>query len=82
MSTTPPHPVPHRPHRYNQALEPFYEKEYPEFVPLRTKVKEILQVEEDLAEIVQLVGKVSRRPWRRTAHMCAGLCLSDCLRMA
>ncbi|KAK2117715.1 V-type proton ATPase catalytic subunit A [Saguinus oedipus] len=30
-----------------------------QFVPLRTKAKEILQEEEDLAEIVQLVGKAS-----------------------
>lgn len=28
-------------------------------MPLRTKVKEILQEEEDLSEIVQLVGKAS-----------------------
>jgi len=38
-------------------LKPFYEKNYPEFVSLRDKAKEILQTEEDLAEIVQLVGK-------------------------
>jgi vacuolar-type H+-ATPase catalytic subunit A/Vma1 len=42
-----------------RALDDFYEKNYPEFVPLRTKVKEILQEEEDLSEIVQLVGKAS-----------------------
>jgi len=45
--------------KYSQALEPFYEKEYPEFLQLRSQVKEILQVEDDLAEIVQLVGKGS-----------------------
>ena len=42
-----------------RALDDFYDKNYPEFVPLRTKVKEILQEEEDLSEIVQLVGKAS-----------------------
>jgi V-type H+-transporting ATPase subunit A len=42
-----------------RALDDFYEKNYAEFVPLRTKVKEILQEEEDLSEIVQLVGKAS-----------------------
>jgi V-type H+-transporting ATPase subunit A len=42
-----------------RALDDFYEKNFPEFVPLRTKVKEILQEEEDLSEIVQLVGKAS-----------------------
>lgn len=45
--------------KYMRALDDFYEKNYPEFVPLRTKVKEILQEEEDLSEIVQLVGKSS-----------------------
>jgi V-type H+-transporting ATPase subunit A len=44
--------------KYLKALEPFYENFDPEFVGLRTKVKEILQMEEDLSEIVQLVGKV------------------------
>ncbi|KAK9717861.1 H(+)-transporting V1 sector ATPase subunit A [Basidiobolus ranarum] len=43
--------------KYEKALEPFYEKADPEFVNLRTKCKEILQMEEDLSEIVQLVGK-------------------------
>lgn len=40
-------------------MDDFYDKQFPEFVPLRTKVKEILQEEEDLSEIVQLVGKAS-----------------------
>ncbi|ORZ30737.1 ATP synthase alpha/beta family, nucleotide-binding domain-domain-containing protein [Catenaria anguillulae PL171] len=43
--------------KYLKALEPFYEQFDPEFVALRTKCKEILQMEEDLSEIVQLVGK-------------------------
>lgn len=43
-----------------RALDEYYERHFPELVPLRTKAKEILQEEEDLAEIVQLVGKVSR----------------------
>ncbi|VVC88745.1 unnamed protein product [Leptidea sinapis] len=45
--------------KYMRALDEFYDKNYVEFVPLRTKVKEILQEEEDLSEIVQLVGKAS-----------------------
>ncbi|KAK0397552.1 hypothetical protein QR680_002168 [Steinernema hermaphroditum] len=45
--------------KYMRALDDFYEKNYPEFVALRTKCKEILQEEEDLSEIVQLVGKAS-----------------------
>lgn len=44
--------------KYTRALDEYYDKHFPEFVPLRTKSKEILQEEEDLAEIVQLVGKV------------------------
>lgn len=45
--------------KYTRALDEFYDKNFQEFVPLRTKVKEILQEEEDLSEIVQLVGKAS-----------------------
>ncbi|KAK7105577.1 V-type proton ATPase catalytic subunit A-like [Littorina saxatilis] len=45
--------------KYMRALDDFYDKNHPEFVPLRTKCKEILQEEEDLSEIVQLVGKGS-----------------------
>jgi V-type H+-transporting ATPase subunit A len=44
--------------KYMKALDPYYESFDPEFVALRTKCKEILQMEEDLSEIVQLVGKV------------------------
>ncbi|KAJ3079369.1 hypothetical protein HK102_003830 [Quaeritorhiza haematococci] len=43
--------------KYMKALDPWYEGFDAEFVNLRTKCKEILQNEEDLAEIVQLVGK-------------------------
>ncbi|KAK0483268.1 ATP synthase alpha/beta family, nucleotide-binding domain-containing protein [Armillaria novae-zelandiae] len=43
--------------KYTKVLEPYYETTEPGFVELRTKTKEILQKEEDLAEIVQLVGK-------------------------
>jgi len=42
---------------FGGTLKPFYDKNFPEFVELRDKAKEILQTEEDLAEIVQLVGK-------------------------
>jgi len=45
--------------KYMNALTDYYEKNFPDFVALRTKVKEILQEEEDLSEIVQLVGKAS-----------------------
>jgi len=45
--------------KYLKALDPYYEELDADFVPLRTKCKEILQYEEDLTEIVQLVGKDS-----------------------
>merc|ERR1711962_755072 len=45
--------------KYTRALDDYYEKNHPDFVALRTKVNEILQEEEDLSEIVQLVGKAS-----------------------
>ncbi|KZO97836.1 putative TFP1p-H+-ATPase V1 domain 69 kd catalytic subunit, vacuolar [Calocera viscosa TUFC12733] len=45
--------------KYIKVLEPYYEAHHPGFVELRTRAKEILQKEEDLAEIVQLVGKAA-----------------------
>lgn len=45
--------------KYLKSLDPYYESMDAEFVGLRTKVKEILQLEDDLTEIVQLVGKDS-----------------------
>ncbi|PNH04331.1 V-type proton ATPase catalytic subunit A isoform 1 [Tetrabaena socialis] len=43
--------------KYTKSLEPFYDKFDPEFVALRTIFREVLQVEDELNEIVQLVGK-------------------------
>jgi len=45
--------------KYETALDPFYEDFDPEFVSLRKRCKEILQSEDELTEIVQLVGKDS-----------------------
>jgi len=45
--------------RYSDALEPHYNKLDPEFCGIRDKIKTILQAEDDLTEIVQLVGKDS-----------------------
>ncbi|NXF28183.1 VATA ATPase, partial [Rhodinocichla rosea] len=44
--------------RYLRALEPHYERAHPELPALRDRARRILQEEEELAEIVQLVGKV------------------------
>jgi len=45
--------------KYIRILEPFFEKLDPEYGFLQMKMKEILQKEDDLQEIVQLVGKDS-----------------------
>ncbi|OMJ74348.1 hypothetical protein SteCoe_26737 [Stentor coeruleus] len=41
---------------YERQVEPYFDLQDPEFSTLRTKFKEILTEEEDLNEIVQLVG--------------------------
>lgn len=46
------------PCRYIKALEPFYDTFDPDFVSSRKAARQILQKEDDLNEIVQLVGKV------------------------
>ncbi|XP_057968606.1 V-type proton ATPase catalytic subunit A [Malania oleifera] len=43
--------------KYSTALESFYERFDPDFIDIRTKAREVLQREDDLNEIVQLVGK-------------------------
>merc|ERR1719456_1693972 len=45
--------------KYIRILEPYFEKFDPEYGFLQQRVKEILQTEDDLQEIVQLVGKDS-----------------------
>jgi len=45
--------------KYTKALEPYYEEFDNEFIGLRVKIQEILQHEDELTEIVQLVGKDS-----------------------
>merc|ERR1711972_1266126 len=45
--------------KYIRLLEPYFEKYDPDYSMLQQKMKEILQKEDDLQEIVQLVGKDS-----------------------
>eukprot|EP01094_Clydonella_sp_ATCC50884_P022513 TRINITY_DN519_c0_g1_i1.p1 TRINITY_DN519_c0_g1~~TRINITY_DN519_c0_g1_i1.p1 ORF type:complete len:639 (-),score=224.53 TRINITY_DN519_c0_g1_i1:364-2238(-) len=45
--------------KYMTALDRYYEENHPEFVAMRRTCKEILQLEDDLQEIVQLVGEDS-----------------------
>ena len=58
--------------KYIKALEPFYDSYDPEFVNSRKATREILQKEDDLNEIVQLVGKVRRR-----RHAGFGVCARE-----
>ncbi|BGP06023.1 V-type proton ATPase catalytic subunit A isoform 2 [Rhodotorula toruloides] len=44
---------------YTRVLQPYYEETEPDFLHYRNLAKEILQKENELAEIVQLVGKSS-----------------------
>ena len=45
--------------KYMRVLEPFFENMTPEYTDLRMSLKQILAQEDDLTEIVQLVGKDS-----------------------
>mmetsp|Transcript_64432 Transcript_64432/g.153729 ORF Transcript_64432/g.153729 Transcript_64432/m.153729 type:complete len:606 (+) Transcript_64432:114-1931(+) len=45
--------------KYTRILEPYFEKYDPEYGMLQQRIKEVLQKEDDLQEIVQLVGKDS-----------------------
>merc|ERR1719155_69685 len=45
--------------KYLQTLQPYFDKFDPEFIAVRTAAREVLQKEDDLNEIVQLVGKDS-----------------------
>lgn len=43
--------------KYTTILDPFYEKNMPEFPKLRDRIRELLSNSEDLDQVVQLVGK-------------------------
>merc|ERR1712205_288582 len=45
--------------KYDRALEKYYDDLDPDFAPARATTREILQTEDELNEIVQLVGKDS-----------------------
>jgi len=65
--------------KYMGALENWYEKVDSEFSGLRKKMKLILQTEEDLSEIVQLVGKDSLDEPQKLILDIAALIKSDFL---
>ncbi|GAA5850100.1 hypothetical protein JCM3766R1_005283 [Sporobolomyces carnicolor] len=45
--------------KYTRVLQPYYERTEPDFLHYRNTAKQVLQKEDELAEIVQLVGKSS-----------------------
>jgi len=51
---------------YDRVLEEYFNKYDPDFMKFKVKIKEILQEEEDLTEIVQLVGKDSLTEEQKT----------------
>jgi len=64
---------------YERQLESYLDKFDSEFTMLRTKFKEILQEEEDLQEIVQLVGKDSLSEDQKTVLEIAKVIREDFL---
>lgn len=65
--------------KYEKALDPYYDANWDEFVSLRVKVKEILQMEDELSEIVQLVGKDSLAETDKIVLDIAGIIKDDFL---
>ncbi|KAG7008229.1 hypothetical protein G7Y79_00006g018490 [Physcia stellaris] len=43
--------------KYTTILDPYYEKNHPEYPKLRDRIRELLSNSEDLDQVVQLVGK-------------------------
>jgi len=64
---------------YERQLESYFDRFDNEFSTLRTKFKEILQEEEDLQEIVQLVGKDSLSEDQKTTLEIAKIIREDWL---
>jgi len=64
---------------YDRVLEEYYNKYDPEFMALKTRIREILQEEEDLTEIVQLVGRDSLSEDQKTVLEIAKVIREDFL---
>ncbi|KAF6003301.1 hypothetical protein CCYA_CCYA06G1837 [Cyanidiococcus yangmingshanensis] len=62
-----------------QALEPWYEANYPDFPSIRQMVRQILQMEEDLSEIVALVGRDALAEGDKVILAAASMIREDCL---
>ena len=64
---------------YDRVLEEYYNQYDPEFMKVKTRIREILQEEEDLTEIVQLVGKDSLSEDQKTVLEIAKIIREDFL---
>jgi V-type H+-transporting ATPase subunit A len=64
---------------YDRVLEEYYNTYDPEFMKVKTRIREILQEEEDLTEIVQLVGRDSLSEDQKTALEIAKIIREDFL---
>mmetsp|Transcript_38614 Transcript_38614/g.44241 ORF Transcript_38614/g.44241 Transcript_38614/m.44241 type:complete len:263 (+) Transcript_38614:840-1628(+) len=64
---------------YDRSLETFYQSYDPDLIKLKSTVKQLLQENEDLTEIVQLVGKDSLSEVQKTVLEIAKIIIEDFL---
>jgi V-type H+-transporting ATPase subunit A len=65
---------------YNDVLEPYFNQIDPQFGYLKSKFKNILQTEDELNDIVQLVGKDSLSEDQKCTLFIAGIIREDFLK--
>ena len=64
-------------HQYERALATYYDKADPTYLGLVKSVREILQAEKNLQEIVQLVGKGEQK-WERVESVARACLAGSC----
>jgi V-type H+-transporting ATPase subunit A len=64
---------------YDRALEKYYQSFSPEFMKYKSTIKKLLQEDEDLSEIVQLVGKNSLSESQKAVLEVAKIVIEDFL---
>ena len=64
---------------YDRSLEKFYQSYDPDFMKFKSTIKQLLQEDEDLTEIVQLVGKDSLSEIQKTVLEVARIVIEDFL---
>ncbi|EMR10227.1 V-type ATPase, A subunit [Pneumocystis murina B123] len=65
--------------KYLNTLQPWYENNYPGFIETRNQIKEILQKEEEMIEIIRLVGRNALSEVDKVTLDVAGLIKNDFL---